>query len=54
MIELCFAISSKKSGEEVYRSCGKFESLESFYNYVACRYGYTSRNYDFMLSGREI
>ena len=54
MIELSFAISSKKSGKEVYRSKGKFESLDSFFHYVATRYGYTSRNYDFMLSGREV
>lgn len=54
MIELSFAVSAKRSGEEVLRDYGKFEDLNDFFNYVATRYGYTSRNYDFMLSGREI
>lgn len=54
MIELSFAVSSKKTGKEVYRSYGKFESLDDFFSYVATRYGYTSRDYDFMLSGREM
>lgn len=54
MIELCFVISSKKSGEEVYRGEGKFQTLDSFFRYIATRYSYTSRSYNFMLSGREI
>ena len=54
MIELCFYITDKKSGKEVYRNSGKFTSLEAFYNYIAIRYNYTSRNYDFELSGRYI
>ena len=54
MIELCFAISNKKTGEEVLRDYGKFDNLESFYYYISFRYGYTSRDYNFLLSGREI
>lgn len=54
MIELSFAVSSKKTGEEVHRSYGKFENLDDFFSYVATRYGYTNRDYDFMLSGREV
>ena len=54
MIELCYAISSKKTGKEVLRSYGKFENINDFYSYIDFRYGYTSRNYHFMLSGREI
>ena len=54
MIELCFYITDKKSGKEVYRNSGKFTSLEAFYNYMAIRYNYTSRDYDFNLSGRYI
>lgn len=54
MIELCFYITDKKSGEEVYRNSGKFTSLEAFYNYMATRYNYTSRDYHFELSGRYI
>lgn len=53
MIELSYAVSSKRSGEEVLRDCGTFENLDDFFSYVATRYRYTSRNYDFMLSGRE-
>lgn len=54
MIELCYAVSDKKTGEEVHRDYGKFDSLEEFYSYMDFRYGYTSRNYSFLLSGREI
>ena len=54
MIELCYAISDKKTGEEVHRNYGKFGSMEDFYSYMDFRYGYTSRNYHFLLSGREI
>lgn len=54
MIELSFLVSSKETGKEVYRSSGKFESLESFFYYISIRYGYTNRNYNFMLSGKEI
>ena len=53
MIELYFAISSKKTGEEVLRDHGNFDNLESFYNYILFKYGYTSRDYSFILSGRE-
>lgn len=54
MIELCYAISDKKTGEEVHRSYGKFDSMDDFYLYIDFRYGYTSRNYSFLLSGRKI
>ena len=54
MIQLSFAISSKKTGEEVYRSIGKFESLDSFFAYVSTRYGYTDSNFNFVLSGKEL
>ena len=54
MIELCFAVSNKETGEEVHRNYGKFESMEDFYLYMDFKYGYTSRNYHFLLSGREI
>lgn len=54
MIELCYSVSDKKTGEEVLRDYGKFESLDVFYSYMDFRYGYISRNYHFLLSGREI
>lgn len=54
MIELCYAVSDRETGEEVYRNYGKFESMEDFYSYMDFRYGYTSQNSTFMLSGREI
>jgi len=54
MIELCYSVSNKESGEEVLRSYGKFENIEDFYSYMNFRYGYTSHGYHFMLSGREI
>lgn len=54
MIELCYIVSDHETGEEVYRNYGKFESMEDFYSYMNFRYGYTSRNSTFMLSGREI
>lgn len=54
MIELCYTISDKKTGEEVHRNYGKFDSLDEFYSYMKFRFGYTSRNYSFLLSGIEI
>ncbi len=54
VIELCYAVSDKASGEEVLRSCGKFESMDDFYSNVNFRYGYTSLEYHFILSDREI
>ena len=54
MIILSFAISNKKTGKEILRSSGTFESLDSFFHYIKTRYGYSSRNSDFMLSGKEI
>lgn len=54
MVELYFAISSKKTGEEVLRDYGKFNDLESFYYYISSKYGYTSRCYSFILSGRTV
>ena len=54
MIELCYAISNKETGEEIYRNYGKFDSMEDFYSYMDFRYGYTRSNYHFLLSGREI
>lgn len=53
MVELCYAISND-SGEEILRGYGKFESMDDFYSYMNFRYGYTSRDYHFLLSGREI
>ena len=54
MIDLCFYITDKKSGKEVYRSSGIFHNLESFYNYMDYRYGFTDRDYHFEISGRII
>lgn len=54
MIELCYAVSSKSTGEEIKRGYGKFESMDDFYSYMNFRYGFTSRDYKFLLSGREI
>lgn len=54
MIELCYAISDKKTGEEVHRSYGKFDSMDDFYLYISFKHGYTDRNYSFLFSGREI
>ena len=54
MVELYYAVSSKETGEEVHRNHGIFEFMEDFYSYMDFRYGYTSRNYSFLLSGREI
>ena len=54
MIDLCFYITDKKSGKEVYRSSGIFENLNIFYKYIAMRYGFTSRDYDIEISGRII
>ena len=54
MIVLSFAISNKKTGEELLRSSGIFESLDSFFDYIKTKYGYSSRNSDFVLSGKEI
>ena len=54
MIVLSFAISNKKTGKEILRSSGTFESLDSFFHYIKTRYGYSSCNSDFMLSGKEI
>lgn len=30
MIELCYAVSDKETGEEVHRNYGKFGSMEDF------------------------
>lgn len=54
MIELCYSVSSRSTGEEVLRDYGKFDNMDDFYSYMNFRYGYTSRNYTFLLSGREI
>ena len=54
MIDLCFYISDKESGKEIYRSSGIFTSLNTFYNYIAMRYGWTSRDYDIEISGKII
>lgn len=54
MIDLCFYISDKESGKEIYRSRGIFTSLNTFYNYIAMRYGWTSRDYDIEISGKII
>ena len=54
MIELCYSVSDKRTGIEVCRGCGKFESLDSFYAYMKLKYGYSSHDHSFMLSGRKI
>lgn len=54
MIDLCFYILDKKSGDEIYRSKGIFTSLNSFYSYIAMRYGWTDRDYDIEISGKVI
>ena len=54
MVELCYAVFTKKSGEEILRGYGKFDSMEDFYSFINFRYGYTSKNYHFLLGGREI
>lgn len=54
MIELYYAVSNKKTGEEVLRDYGKFKNMDDFYSYMEFRYNYTSRNYSFLLSGRKV
>ena len=54
MIELYYAVSDRKTGEEIHRDHGIFESMEDFYSYMDFRYGYTIRDYTFMLSGRDV
>ncbi len=54
MIELCYAVSDKRTGEEVLRDYGKFQNMDDFYSYMNFKYSYTSCNYHFMLSGREL
>lgn len=54
MIELCYIVFNKETGEEIHRNYGKFESMNDFYSYIDFRYGYTNRNYNFLLSGRNI
>lgn len=54
MIELCYAVSDKETGREVHRDYGTFDSLDDFYWYMDCKYGYTNRDYSFLLNGRDI
>lgn len=54
MTELYYAISNKETGEEVIRDHGNFENMDDFYSLMDFLYGYTSRDYHFVFSGREI
>lgn len=51
-IELYYCVTSKATGEEVKRCHGKFANMDDFYDYMQFRYGYTSNNYTFLLSGK--
>lgn len=54
MIELYYAVSSRKTGEEVLVDCGKFESVDDFFSFIEFRYGYTERDYSFVFSGANL
>lgn len=54
-IKISCHVFDKKSGEQVFKGFKNgyavFDSLEEFYSYMAIRYGFTSRNYDILISG---
>ena len=47
MIKICYEIFDKSSGNEVKRGLELFSNLDSFFGYMADKYGYTSRCYRF-------
>ena len=55
MIKISCHVFDKKSGNQVFHGFENgyavFDSLEEFYSYMAIRYNFTSRNYDFLISG---
>lgn len=54
MIELYYAVSDRKTGEEVLRDHRIFDSYDEFWFDMKTRYGYTERDYTFVWSGKEI
>lgn len=47
MLEVCYEISNKKTGEICKKGSGKFESIDDFFDYMNWRYGYNTKNYHF-------
>ena len=54
-IKVSCHVFDKKSGNQVFKGFENgyaiFDSLKEFYSYMAIRYGFTSRNYDFLIGG---
>ena len=53
-VELSYKIFSKDTGKEVKRGTQIFDSIEMFYTVMEFRYGFCTRLYSFVYSGREI
>lgn len=58
MVELCCKVSSRKTGEEVFKGFKDttmiFEDMSDFYEYMLYKYGFDTKNYTFQISGRDI
>lgn len=54
MIKICYEIFDRSSGNEVKKGLELFSDLDSFFGYMADKYGYTSQCYRFNYCYKEI